>query len=299
MNRDIVLQNFFLSKNAGKIDPTRTRFLDKHPSLKGGQDNLPDSLQAKIINKKRAMQKKAEQEDFTYDRKRLRNKTQRNLGRGTGAFFGGLAGGSIGKSKNIKAVLGKTLAGSIVGGTAGHFAGPKVFGVSDEMMDGVVYDALRRNRKNRGTGRNSSIVRELKRDYNLKVHPRHLEKSSSYTGYTWTSNEDQESENIMVERESVLDQYYFVKEAAKSSGKVSQSNIATQKFTSGGTRVPSFTSSMKKRGKGILKHLKKHRAAYALGGSVAGGLALSKALSGRGGREDGYSEPSYDSSYYG
>ena len=292
MNRHTAAKNYSFLKNAGKIDPKRTRFLDNHPSLKGGQDNLPDSLQAKIINKKRAMQKNAGRADFTYDKEKLRKRTQRHLGRTSGTFLGGVIGGSLGKSKNLKAVMGKTLAGSLVGGTAGHLAGPKIFNVSDKMMDGVVYESLRKNRKNKGTDKNSSVVRDLKRNYNLKVHPRHLEKSSHYTGYTWTNRE---SENDVMERELILDQYYFVKEAAK----VSQSDIATQKYSTGGTKVPSFTSSMKKRGKGILKHLKKHKAAYALGGSVAGGLALSKALSSRRNRMDDANEPSYDSSYYG
>jgi hypothetical protein len=46
-------------KGAAKIDPRKSKVLDKHPSLKGKQSRLPDELQAKIIVSKRDQVKKA------------------------------------------------------------------------------------------------------------------------------------------------------------------------------------------------------------------------------------------------
>jgi hypothetical protein len=154
-------------KGAAKIDPRKSKVLDKHPSLKGKQSRLPDELQAKIIVSKRDQVKKAAKEDFTYNRDKLRRKTQQTAGRGAGLMAGTIGGSFLGKG--VKGALIGSIGGGIAGAGLGHYLGPKGISIDDELLDASVHGALIRNRKNKGTGRNSAVVKDLRANYDLKV----------------------------------------------------------------------------------------------------------------------------------
>ena len=86
-----------------KINPRKTKALDNHPKLKGGQSRLPDALQAKIIGSK--LQKTALFRSKRYkDQRDVSIDMNQNVGKGTLArgIIGAGLGYGIGRSRGFK-----------------------------------------------------------------------------------------------------------------------------------------------------------------------------------------------------
>ena len=114
------------------------------------------------------MVKEAAKRDFDYDRDKLRVAAQRQSGRILGVTAGSVLGTLPGKS--MKSIVLGGVGGALAGGFVGDRLGPNFVRMSDDHLDKGVRRALMRNVKNKGTGRNSAVVRDLKRNYGLKVH---------------------------------------------------------------------------------------------------------------------------------
>ena len=114
------------------------------------------------------MTKEASKRDFDYDRDKLRVAAQRQTGR----ILGGTAGSVIGTlpGKSIKSIILGGIGGGLAGGYVGGKLGPKFVTMSDDHLDKGVRQALLKNVKNKGTGRNSAVVRDLKKNYGLRVN---------------------------------------------------------------------------------------------------------------------------------
>lgn len=104
------------------------------------------------------MVKEAAKKSYTYDRDKLRTDTQRNLGRVTGSVLGSFAGG-LGKSTG--GVLAKGLGGAVLGAGAGHYLGPKMLKVNDDVLDFSVDQALKR--------KDERVLKDLRDRYNYKA----------------------------------------------------------------------------------------------------------------------------------
>lgn len=104
------------------------------------------------------MVKEAAKKSYTYDRDKLRTDTQRRLGASLGLIVGS-SGAYLGKS--VGGVLAKGLGGAALGAGAGHYLGPKVLKVNDDVLDFSVDQALKRKDK--------KVLKDLRERYNYKA----------------------------------------------------------------------------------------------------------------------------------
>ena len=112
--------------------------------------------------------------DLKYDRKKLREASQKQIGGSGGAALGALAGSFI-PSKSLGGMAAGAAAGAIGGGLLGRrYIKPDI---SDAVLDAGVRNALERD--------NKKVIADLKKNYGLKL-----------------------------KKQAALENYYFIKESS-------------------------------------------------------------------------------------